>query len=178
MTAGARYHFDNGRSIPGASVSDAAIGRRPIRYSIDGRVVEPDATTDAFLEPVQRLVQNVEAEGERALNELARLMNSGLNPYDTSVPEDCPIAVRGFLFFKNADDLARVDTYKADKDRAALLAHMYQNLVKLGEFAHLLATDADHRMWQRNQQRPAEVQAYGEVIRGFNGMRLPWRSGK
>jgi hypothetical protein len=150
------------------SRNNADSGSRPIRYSVDGSVVEPDGTDNGLLDPVQRMVHAVEAEGEKAMSELSRMMHGGLSPYGESAPADAPIQVRGNFFWKNQTDLERLDTYKTNKDRAKLLADMFQNLSKLAEFSHLIATDVNHRMWERNQQRPTEVQRYGEVIREFS----------
>jgi hypothetical protein len=154
--------------MPAGSIYDVATGR-PVCHSIDGRVAEPQENTAVLLDPLQRMMENVMAEGETALTELARRMNSRLTPSDVTFPADShiPIFVRKILFRKNSEDQDRVNAFKANQDRAVMLAHMYQNLVKLGEFSHALAIEADQRMWQRNQQRPPELRGYTEVLRQF-----------
>jgi hypothetical protein len=154
------------RQLPPNAHAEAATGR-PIRYSVNGRVEEPEDPASAFMAPVQRMIQDFEAAGEHAVAEFARTM-SELNPYTQRSPEECPIKVRGVLR-KNAADQARVDAYKANKDRTILLAELMKSLAQLGDFSHFVATEANERMWQRNQARPAELQSYGEFIRLLTG---------
>jgi hypothetical protein len=149
--------------------TDTDSGSQPIRYSIDGQVGEPDGTDSGFFEPVQRMVQDFEAAGEKAITDLASMFTSELNRYDQQIPEDCPIDVGGFLFWKNAEDLERVKAYKANKDRGILLAEMMKTFAQLGDFSHYLATEANQRMWERNRERPAQLQIYGELIRLHTG---------
>jgi hypothetical protein len=151
-----------------AGVRDDSGTGRPIRYSYNGRVEEPNGTTDAFMVPMQRMIQDIEAAEKNAVAEFARMMQE-LSPYDERLPEDCPIKVRGFLFWKNSEDLERVNAYKANKDRGILNAELMKSMAQLVDYAHYLATESNERMWVRNQQRPAELQHFGEFIRLLGG---------
>jgi hypothetical protein len=155
--------YDYGNRKPAGTSYEAATGR-PIRYSINGRVEEPDGAANTFMEPMQRLIQECKTAEEQAIAQMARML-SEISSYDHSLPEDCPLKVGGFWFWKNPEDLARVKAYKANQDRGVMLADLMRIFTQLGEYSHHLATEADQRMWERNRGRPPALQNYGEFIR-------------